>query len=285
LLKEKIKEALWILITHLVLLISYFRFTVKHQLQGYASRYNLSLAGIAGNFMAAPLIVKLLCVFAVLLIFYIIYKMKKERKLPLEALFIPLGYLCYIAVLLPWGIISYHISVTAPYVLGMFFPLYAYGNGKSRLARFTLNLLLCLLCLLAFLYIIKPRIVKIANIKKTVVFLKGLAKEEPGARYFFPPPYSESAYSMSVFTGQQITYVENGVLSANMLGDGIKNFLMFDDQDPVISLSGVDIQKEIYRNATWRVYAIRKAEAPEKRFKVEFNENFLEKLKTYLKEK
>jgi hypothetical protein len=272
------------LITHICLLVSYSLITIGYRGNGYASGYNLSLTGIANNFMNTPLVIKLLFVIEAFMVFYIIFKVKKQNRFSLEAVFIPLGFLCYIAVLLPWGIIPYHISVTAPYAMGMFFPAYSYFNKKSRLARIAVNCLILFLVLFTFLYIIKPRISRVADVKKTVIFLKDFSAAQVG-RYFFPPPFAESAFSMSVFSGLPIKYIDNGILSANMLGDDVGNFIIFDNQDPSIELAGVDIEKEIYRNDNWIIYRVKKSENIKKKFTVIFKENFIDRIKTYLKTK
>jgi hypothetical protein len=281
---KKREIGILLLTTNLSLLISYYLFTVKYQLHGYASRYNLSLAVVMGNFMNAPFIIKFLAVVAIFMVFYIVYNvLKKNDRFLLEAVFIPLGFLCYITVLLPWGIINYHLSVVAPYAVGMFFPIYSYCNGKSRSVRLVINCLILFLVLITFIYIIRPRISKMADIKKTVVFLKDFSSKQIGSRYFFPPPFVESAYSMSVFTGLKIIYVEKGILSDDMLGDGVNSFLIFDDQDPSIDLAGVRVEKEIYRNDNWRVYEIRKSKNFKTRFDVKFKTNLMERFKVYFK--
>jgi len=211
--------------------------------------------------------------------FYILYSaLKKKDKFPLEAVFMPLIFLCYIGVLLPWGVLNYHIGVVAPYVLGMFFPFYYYCNRKSRLIRLSVNCLILFFVFVALVFIIKPRILMMADIKKTVVFLKDFSSKQAGSRYFFPPPFVESAYSISVFTGLPVKYIDSGVLSANILGNDVGNFIIFDNQDPSIDLVDVKIDKEVYRNDNWRIYEIKKSKNPKIGFKVKFKEPLLRRL-------
>jgi len=117
-----------------------------------------------------------------------------------------------------------------------------------------------------------------ADIKKTVVFLKDFSSKQAGSRYFFPPPFVESAYSISVFTGLPVKYIDSGVLSANILGNDVGNFIIFDNQDPSIDLVDVKIDKEVYRNDNWRIYEIKKSKNPKIGFKVKFKEPLLRRL-------
>ncbi|MCX6723051.1 MAG: hypothetical protein NT094_03195 [Candidatus Staskawiczbacteria bacterium] len=271
-----------ILLTHICLLVSYILITFGYKSTGYTFRYNLSLAGITNNFMNAPLVIKLLFITSVFMVFYIIYNVKKRHRYSFEAIFIPLGFICYIVVLLPWGIIPYHISATAPYAMGIFFPAYSYFNEKSRLARVAVNCLILSLVFVTFFYIIKPRISRVADVNKAAIFLKDFSRTRAG-HYFFPPPFVETAYSMSVFSGLPIKYLNKGILSDEMLGDNAGNFVIFDNQDPSIELAGVDIEKEIYRNDNWLIYRVKKSENIKKKFSVTFKENLVERLKTYLR--
>jgi hypothetical protein len=184
---------------------------------------------------------------------------------------------------LPWGICNYHLSVVTPYVLGIFFPLYSFFNRKSRLLRLLSNGFIVILVIFIYIYIIVPRIAKMADIKKTVTFLKDSSIKGCRGRYFFPPPFVESAYGMSVFTGIPIKYLENGTLSVGMLTDDEDNFIIFDDQGLSVRLSNVEIGKEVYRNDNWVIYKVSKSDRPPGEFREIFRENFLEKVKSLLK--
>jgi hypothetical protein len=213
---------------------------------------------------------------------YFIHKIRRNN-LPIQAVLVPLGLICYIVILLPWGLCSYHLSVVAPYVLGMFFPPYSFFNRRSDITRLLSNGFIIILVLSVFVYIIIPRISKMADIKKVVIFLKDSSIRNCSNHYFFPPPFEESAYGLSIFSEIPIRYLDKGVLSAEMLVDGEDNFIIFDDQDSSVTLSGVKINKEIYRNDNWAIYKVAKASNSKNEFKVIFKENYMEKIKSFLK--
>jgi hypothetical protein len=122
-----------------------------------------------------------------------------------------------------------------------------------------------------------------ADIRKTVTFLKSFSGQNISSRYFFPPPFVESAYSMSVFTDLPIIYLEKGILSVDMLDSDMDNYIIFDDQATFIKLRGVGIGKEIYKNNNWVIYEVIKINNSQEEFGVKFQENFLEKIKSFLK--
>ncbi len=270
-----------IFIVNILLLLAYYFFTLKYQSYGYASKYNLNLLSLAHNFLNASFIIKLLFVIAVLIVFNQIWV---KKRISFSAV-IPLGFLCYIAILLPWGseaLVAYHISPTTPYIMGMFFPLYSYFNEKSRQVSPIVNCLLLFLVFSAFFYVISPRISKMADIKKTVNFLKSSSKSYPEPEFFLPPPFMESAHSLTILSGMKVNYIDSGILSFSLLGNG-NNFLILNDQAPSVVLSDIGLGDIIYQNNSWRIYRINRGEAPQEKFTTEFRRNFVDDLKDLLK--
>lgn len=276
-----------VMLANLSIFLFYYLFTIKKQCRGYTVKYNLSIEGIQNNLFKSPFVIKFLAILAIFMAIYIFIALliKRKKNVSIEALLIPLGFLSYIFILLPWGILNYHLSVATPYVLGMFFPTYTFFNKKSMVARILVNIFIVFLTLLTFFYIIKPRISKMADIKETINFMKGLSNGDKKVLYFFPPPYSEPPYALSNFTNSEVIFLGQGTLSKEMFRDAYNNYLIFDERGTSIDLINVKVDKEVYRNNTWRIYLL-KEENYKTKFKPDFpKENFLEKIKTYLRTK
>lgn len=275
------------LLINTLLCLLYFVFSLKIQMKGeYTSRYasNLNLAGIINNFLGASIVIKVLVVFAVLMSIFSFVRIT-GRKNSFSPLFstIPLGLLSYFAVLSPWGYPNYHLSVAAPYALGMGFPLYFWINKKSKINSFISNIFLILLVFISFFFIIIPRISKMAGIKKTEEFIMSFNLNNYGNKYFLPFSCMEATDALKYFTKANITYLADGILSDKILKDVPQNYLICRDECWRVSLIGVVVDKEIYQNKTWKIFHILKRQGNLKEFKANFSENFIGKVKTYLR--
>ncbi|TAM37170.1 hypothetical protein EPN54_05220 [bacterium] len=274
-------------ILNLILFILYFIFTVTVQLKGsYTSKYGSSLNfhALALNLTAAPSLIKMLTLLSV---FYFIVLaviiLRRENKFSPVFLIFPLGLVCFIAVLAPWGFPNYHLSVLTPFVMGMLFPVYSILNSKSPKIKILINSLMLVLVLLVLFFICFLRISKMRDIKKTEQFIVGLERQSKGNVYFMAAPCMEACGALNYFTNAQTVYLNDSVLTAGKLNEPGGNLMIFRDECPQVDLEGVKESQEVYKNRTWRIFSLAREKGSAKRLKVDFQENAIEKIKSFLK--
>lgn len=268
-----------------ILFISYLFFTVAVQLRGsYTSRYGTNLNNLAVNFMAAPALLKILAVASIFYsCFLYILILKKKNKFSPVFLVLPLGFICFIAVLVPWGFPNYHLSALSPFIMGMFFPLYAFFNSRSSILKKITNSSLLVIVFLALFFIWIPRISKIKDIKKTEDFIIEFEKTQNASTYFMTSPCGEACIGIGYFTKAKTIYLIDSLLSRNRLTGSANNFVIFRDECPRVHFDGVQESKEIYKNNTWKILQVNEKEGINKEFAVNFPENPVEKIKNFLK--
>ena len=274
-------------ILNLILFIPYLIFTVMVQLKGsYTSKYGSSLnfLSLAINFSTAPFVIRILALFSVLyFIFLVILILKKKNKFSPVFLVFPLGLMCFIGVLAPWGFPNYHLSVLTPFVMGMLFPVYSALNSKSPKIRIFVNSSMLILVLLVLFFICFLRISKMSDIKKTEQFIVGLEKQGKGNVYFMAAPCMEACEALNYFTAAKTIYLSDSVLTGAKLNEPGGNFMIFRDECPAVYLEGAKESQEVYKNRSWRIFSLNKEKGAAKKLKVDFQENAVEKIKSFLR--
>lgn len=281
-LKHKKHISLLVLSLNAALFILYYWF-ITSNLRGYAGQYSLTFANIINNLLTSSMVVKLLIVAAIVIFLslFVTILRKKNNFSPL-ALIIPLGFLSYVLVLAPWRFASYLLSALTPYVLAMFFPIYIWFNYRNNISRVAANACLILLAILSFFFIAVPRISKLADIREAEEFI--MSSNKNNDRYFFPPPFSEAAEAVSGFTSTRIVYLDKGVLDAEKLHGANGNYLIVNDEASAITLDGVEIGKTVYENNTWKIFQLAGNRPGQELFKVDFPENSVVKIKSFLRD-
>jgi hypothetical protein len=283
----KKRNCIFNFILNLILFIPYLIFTVTIQLKGsYTSRYSSSLNfdAYVTNFSQAPLLIKILTFASVCyLIFLVILILKKKNKFSPVFLVFPLGLVCFVGVLTPWGFPNYHLSILTPFVMGMFFPVYSVLNSKSRKIKILINTLMLMLVLIILFFVCFLRISKIRDIKETEQFIVNFEKSGKKNTYFMGNPCMEACDMLGIFTKTKTVYLNNAVLAAGRLDEAGGNFIIFRDECPTVYLDGVKESQEVYKNRSWRIFSLNRADGVHKRFKANFPENAIEKIKSFLK--
>lgn len=265
---------------NLILFISYSCLTLFVLMKGfYTSKYGHSL-----NFMSAPAIIKILIFFAVFYFFsLLIVILRKRNKFSPIFLVFPVSFICFIVVLAPWGYPTYHLSVLAPLIMGMFFPVYSFLNSRSLSFKVLSNSILLSVVLLVLLFICFPRISKMSDIEKTEQFIVDFGKKQNGSAYFMSQPCAEACDALTYFSNAKVIYLNDSMLSSDKLISSTHNYIIFRDECPRVRLKGVRESMEIYSNNTWKILSINREDGIDEEFKVDFVQNFLEKIKTFLK--
>lgn len=122
-----------------------------------------------------------------------------------------------------------------------------------------------------------------SDIKKTEQFIIGFEKERSAGTYFMAPPCMEACDHLGYITKTKIIYLYDSLLSGDELIEPANNFMIFRDECPSVNFEGVQELKEVYRNNTWKIFSVIKRQGIRKEFKVIFTENWLEKIKTFLR--
>lgn len=246
---------------------------------GYSSKYvdNLNIVSLLIQFKNSSVVIKgLLGTAAVFLAAYL--ALIKRKYFNFSSVIIPVAFISYFLVLLPWGVISYLLGPVTPFALGMFFPVYFLL--KQRLSRLRLGYLpavaIILLTSVVLMQIIFPRINKIAEIRHVEEEILLLKKKSAGSRFYFPPYYSETCFALSKFTDTPIVYLASAVLDSTMLSKG-DNYLIYRDECSKISLKGVKIEKAVFENKTWKIFLIKKANNTEV-LDIKFTQTVLQKI-------
>ena len=264
-----------------------YYFFIRRILHGYTGRYasNFNSVSMFNDLMKAPALIKCLFGFAIIWIiaFILLAITKKKVAIRGEALVFPLFLFAYLIILLPWGFSNYLLAPLAPMAMGMLYPIYALISKLHKRLSQTGRVSIVIVSFLALFFIVVPRISKMGDIRKIIDYMSVAVEKEPMAKYFFPPPFPESANAIRGFTGGNIIYLNEGVLAEGMLSERSKNYLIFGDECSKIKLKDVAIGNELYRNNTWRLFLVEKGIDNKLNFYIDFPKNFLQKFKDYLK--
>lgn len=247
---------------------------------GYSLKYvkNFNISTMINHLWQASMIVKILLFMSFCSLSLSIIKTKQSKLNPLT-MFVPIAYIVYISILTPWQIINYFLAPIAPFVLGLFFPVYLKIKSalKNTSFRFVPNVGIILLTMIVVWQIIIPRISKMAdikNVKKEILILKN---GHINPLFFFPPPYVETRYALKKFMDINIKYLAEGILTADMVQQE-PVYLIYRDECASIKLQDVKLGDVVYKNNTWKIFKVLKAPGEEKRTNVEFPKTFLQRL-------
>jgi len=275
------------LVTYVFLFIAYFIFTLKVQMAGiYTARYKggFNVSGILAGISGASIAVKGILGIAVIALVAAVLRALFKREIRLKAsIVLPLGVISYILILAPWGFPNYHLSILAPFVMGIFFPLYMVMNKRSNALRNINNTLIIVLAFTACAYIAAPRIAKMGQIREVVQFLKKHRNANPESVYFTSPPLWEAGVALGHFSGAKVNYLRQGKLSYQDLHRTAGNYLIFSNESNALALDGVNIGRQIYANNTWRVFKVSGWGNYSSIFDVNFGRNFFQKLVVFLR--
>lgn len=275
-------------ILNLILFAAYLLLTITFQFKGfYASIYkkSLNLGGVSAHFMAAPALIKMIALFSVVYFCFLVVLVakRKNRFSPIFLIF-PLGYICFVAVLVPWGYPNYHLSVLAPFIAGMFFPLYSFINSKKSAVKILLNFSIIFVAFLSLFFIWFPRVSKISDVKKVEQFIVDFEKNKPTDSVYFMAQLAEEACGViGEVTNTKTVYLHDSVLSQDRLAAASDNFMIFRDECPRVYFDGVEETREIYRNNTWSIFQVGKRAGVRKEFRINFSQNPMERVKSFFK--
>lgn len=251
---------------------------------GYSSRYtdNLNILAVFNQLKQSSIVIKALFAAAVISLPPYLLLIKK-KYFNFCSILVPVGFISYLFVILPWGTSNYFLGPLAPFVSGMFFP--AYCLAKRKLSKFKLNYLpsiaVVLLSSLVLTQIIIPRINKIAEIKDVEAEIIRLKHDKINARFYFPPDYPETSFALSQFTKVEIIYLSQGTLDAAMLSEG-DNYLIYRDECSMIKLKNVKLANTVFQDNTWKIFGVIKA-ANTQTLNIEFPRTLLQRIVRFFK--
>lgn len=282
--KNLVFPALFLSICSLILAAYYLLISSVVKPGGYSSRYmdNFNIAGVLSQLKQSSIVVKALFAAAVISLPPYLLLIKK-KYFNFCSILVPVGFISYLFVILPWGTSNYFLGPLAPFALGMFFP--AYCLAKRKLSKFKLNYLpgiaVVLLSFLVLTQIIIPRINKIAEIKDVEAEIIKLKHDKINARFYFPPDYPETSFALSQFTKVEIVYLSQGTLDAAMLSGG-DNYLIYRDECSMIKLKNVKLAKTVFQDNTWKIFEVIKA-ANTQTLNIEFPRTLLQRIVRFFK--
>jgi hypothetical protein len=130
--------------------------------------------------------------------------------------------------------------------------------------------------MLVLAQVIIPRISKMADKRKVVEAVRTIEQHSPG-RFFYPPPFEETAQSLEGFSSAKVIYT--GRIDPGLLDAKGENYLVINDEAGPIMLEGVGIGKEVYRNGTWVVWTLTTRPGVRQEFRLSLPKNMLQKIK------
>lgn len=277
--------------THLMItglsLVYYAFYTFTVQLKGdYTAKYKsgLTIGGIIGKILGTSVVAKvLLLTGAVGSLVFVIWALRKMNREYLFPCIIYCGLVVYLMLLLPWGLHSYLLSAVGPLALGAFFPLYAWIIRKGGLWKIGINVLIAVAVCFVFVGNNIPSISRMGDIGRTIRFIKENNNERMG-RYFFPPPYQESALATGNYTKKDIVYCDDGFIRSGMLLPDGENYAVFADLFPSVELSGVELGDEVYANGTWKVFRVIRSDDHQGTVRIGFAKTLVQKLKVAIRD-
>lgn len=282
--KNKIFPGIYVLFC-LLILFAYF-LLIKSVVKpgGYSSRYvaNLNILAVLNQLKQSSMVIKALFALAIFSLPLYLFLIKK-KFFNFCSLLVPVAFIAYLFVILPWGTSNYFLGPLAPFVLGMFFP--AYYLAKEKLSQFKLNYLpslaVVMLSFLVLTQIIIPRINKIAEIKDIETEIIKLKHDKINARFYFPPDYPETSFALSQFTKVEINYLSQGILDATMLSEG-DNYLIYRDECSMITLKNVKLAETVFQDNTWKIFEVVKSNNVET-VNIKFPRTILHKIVRFFK--
>ena len=256
---------------------------IKINLRNYAGQYSMTVDSMVGHLMASSVVVKGLAGLALIVALgmFLMIVRKKNDFSPL-AITIPFGFLAYILVLAPWALVNYLLSALTPHALGLFFPFYLWLNRRNTFTRAGTNVVLIFLVIVALGFIAIPRFSKLSDIGKTKAFMVSSNRDHHA--YFFPPPFSEAAETLAGFSSAHVVYLSDGLLGAELLEGQKSDYLIVNDETSAVTLDGVAVGDVVYENNTWKIFEVVPDEGNRGSFDVDFPENIVERLKSYLRD-
>lgn len=272
-------------VLNFILFFSYLFLTLTVQLKGsYTSNYRNNLHNLGTSFLAVPALIKIMTFLAIFYFcFLVIAVIKHKNKFSPIFLLFPLGFICFVVVLIPWGFPNYHLSVLSPFIMGILFPFYSFLNSRSLILRILTNSFLLVIVFLVLSFIWIPRISKMSDIRKTEQFIVIFEKKQSSSIYFMPSSCNEACNTLGYITKTKTIYLSDSLLSSDRLIATADNFIIFRDECPRAYFEGVEESKEIYKNNTWKIFQVNKKDGIKKDFKAYFPENSIEKIKTFLR--
>lgn len=284
--KKNIRLSIINLLTGFLISVSYAFFTFKYQLtSSYTNKYKsgLGVSSFLGKFLNSSLYLQVLFLLGIVffLIFFIQSLRKKEGCSPFSIL-LPMGLIVYLTILIPWGGQTYLQCALSPLIFSLGVPIFLLGCSRQNFFRYLFPGLLTILVFLVVFMIAIPRIRKMAEKGYVVQFLKDQSLSQGGKRYFYPPPFLETAFALKGFSGEDVVYLKDGLNKEMLLEDG-ENFLLYDDQARPIALKDISVKKPIYESHTWKVYPIEFLEGAHSDVTSDFPQNFLQVLKQTIK--
>lgn len=285
--KENKKLSTVYLIAGLIIIALYYIAVKKAvEVPGYSAKYveNLSVVGIFQSIMRASIVLKILLVAAVTSLG--ITLLKRRAAPTVASVILPVGYIVYIVTLAPWALVNYLLAPAAPFIFGMFYPVYLSNLAVAAKSKYHYwpNAAIIILTFLFFAQIIVPRISKVAEIRKAVGEIVSLKEHYPGAKFFFPPPFDETRSAISNYSQTPIEYLSDRDLSGDQLTSP-DNFLIFRDECDNIRLSDVFLTEPVYANTTWRIFRIDHRPGHSEETDIKFQKTFLQKITEDLRDR
>lgn len=265
-----------------------FYFLVRSMWSGsYSVGYknNFSCFGMLTSVLSAPLVIKGLVVvasiFACVGIAFIIRK--KSDLIHQEYILFPFLLGAYLMILAPWGFMNYLLAPIAPFVMMTLYPVYMFIGVGSMVRRKAFEATLIILIFLVLFFIIVPRISKMGDTKTIVSAIISMRDGSVPVKFFMVPPFYETPVHMGRYTNTSITYLNTGLFGRDMLKDGAVNCIIFEDRCGPVTLRDVVIEKEVYRNKTWRIFSLKRAIGKTQAFVPLFEKNLLQCIMDWIK--
>ncbi len=250
---------------------------------GYKNNFNCF--SMLTSVLSAPLMIK--GIIATALIFscagtaFIIRK--KGSIIRQEYILFPFLLGAYLIILSPWGFMNYLLAPIAPFVMVTLYPVYMFIGAGSMVRRKAVEGILIILIFLVLFFIIVPRISKMGDTKTIVAAIISMRDGSTPVKFFLAPPFMETPGHMERYTNTRITYLNTGLFGKDMLKDGAVNCIIFEDRCGPVTLRDVVVEKEVYRNKTWRVFSLKRAIGKTQSFVPVFEKNLLQRIKDWIK--
>jgi len=267
------------------MLYVFFSFAV--QLKGkYTARYaNSLMPGLLLERMAdSPMVIKVMAVIALVAgIYWFLRGLIAEDKRPYTfGVLIPWGLLAYIGLLLPWGFPSYLLCVFAPFLLGIFYPVYQWLCSSNSVLKTTAHVGMAILITATMVGVVQPRISRMADIGLVERHMIDAGAATPGM--YFMTSYEESALTLQAYTGEHVVFLPTAVLSGDMLKAEGFSYIILNDLCAPVTLENVRVDEIVYENRTWVVARVVPDDGGERVFCPKFRRTPLETLAKCLRE-
>lgn len=251
-------DRLWLMIGA-AMTVAMSAFVVTVLLRGsYTSRYSdgLGPSALVEGLAGLPRFVVVILLLSIGAMAASVVRGPDGRWRPRRRAVLPLVLLLYTAMLLPWGYPTYLLSGMTPFVIGS---LAVLGERISPLlarrispARTSILPSVAVTLLVAMMLILDsfPKMQWQRDMGEAKAFLSG---DAIGAGTFlFPPPFSEHAGTLAVFTEREIEYLSNRAIRVEDSDSGPTYLISYLDHTPVM-LEGVRLGEPVFANRTWTV--------------------------------